>query len=255
MIIAVANQKGGVGKTVTAVTLAHGAALRGKMVLLVDLDPQGNVSDSLGLEEENELIHFLEGDSYEVKYGRENLSVIRSDKRTAAYKNILAGRDYRELTIIENLETWKKTTWHNWFDLIFLDCAPSIDVLQVAALTAADYLIIPTKLDQFAVKGILEVLRSMAAVNKRGGHLTLAGVVPTFYERTTKESQSQLESLAAQFESAIWPLIPQDVTIRQANRAGQSLWEYAPACRAITGIDGIGGGYASVLNRLLSLKG
>lgn len=249
MIIAIANQKGGVGKTVSAVTLAHGAALAGKSVLLVDLDPQGNVADSLGLESGNELIKTLDGMRCAIRPRAEleQLAVMRSDKNTAPFKALLAGRDYRELVIQEALQDLP-------YEITILDCAPSIDVLHVAALTAADYLVIPTKLDQFAVKGIAEILRTMTGIQRRGGKLSLAGIVPTFYDRTTRETQSQLEHLAAAFGAAVWPVIPQDVTIRQANRLGRTLWEYAPACRAITGIDGIGGGYQSVLNRILNLK-
>lgn len=246
-VIAVANQKGGVAKTTTAVTLGHGAALRGLEVLLIDVDPQGNVTDSLGLPEGNDLIGLLEKTRLEQLNARPNLDVIRSDKTTASYKNSLAGRDYREYVLSESLEHLRV------YDLIIIDCAPSVDVLHVAALTAADWLIVPTRLDQFAVKGVLEILRTVSMVNRRGGKCSLAGIVPTFYDRQTAETQMQLEHLVNQFGSQIWPIIPQDAKIRGANRAGKTLYEYAPKTRALIGIDGIGGGYESVLDRLTTL--
>jgi chromosome partitioning protein len=247
-VFAIANQKGGVGKTTSAVTLAHGAALKGIPTCLIDLDPQGNVADSLGMAEGNELISWLEGRPV-ICQAREQLGCIRSDKSTAAIKATLAGRDYREYVISEALEhpAFQK------FELIILDCAPSIDILHVAALTAADYLVIPSRLDQLAVKGILEILRTMASVNKRGAHLKLGGIIPTFFDRSTKESQYQLENLAVHFKHQLWPVVPVDTKIRSANRAGQTLWEFAPACRALRGLGPIGGGYVSVLDRLLTL--
>jgi len=248
-VIAVANQKGGVGKTATAVNLAHGAARMGKTTLLVDLDPQGNVADSLGISEGNDLIPMLEGYS-EPLQARADLHVIRSDKATANYKSVLAGRDYREYVIAEAL-----TQYQREYSLIILDCAPSVDVLHVAALTAANYLVIPTKLDQLAVKGVLEILRTMGAVNRRGGRASLAGIVPTFYDRTTTETQVQLEHLAGAFGSQVWPCIPMDAKLRAANRAGKTLWEFSPRSRALVGIAGMGGGYQSVLNCLLQITG
>lgn len=246
-IIAVANQKGGVAKTTSAVTLAHGAALRGYKTLLVDLDPQGNVGDSLGLPEGNDLIPLLEGSSNSQPYqARENLWVFRSDKNTAGYKAVLSGRDYREQVILDAFDNVR-------YDIAFLDCAPSIDVLHVAALTAADFLLVPSRLDQFAIKGVKEVLRTMAGVNRRGGRCKLAGILPTFYDRQTRETQEQLEHLAAAFGLGVWPMIPIDSQIREANREGQSLWEYSPRSRAVIGISGIGGGYLAALSRLLTL--
>ena len=245
MIIAIVNQKGGVGKTTTAVTLAHGAALRGYKVELIDLDPQGNCADSLGLDQGNELIPILQG-QYKSHIARENLAVIRSDKSTADYKAALAGRQYREWAIAEALET-------HTADLIVMDCAPSIDVLHVAAINAADYVLIPTKLDQLAVKGILEMLKTLSEVNKRGGKCKLAGIIPTFYDRSTNETQLQLENLAKYFKANLWPVIPVDTKAREATKEGMSLWEYAPGCRALTGIQGIGGGYLAILDRTLNL--
>ena len=141
-IITVANQKGGVGKTTTAVNLAHGAAMRGMSVLVVDLDTQGNVADALGLEDGSELYSWLIngasiGKAAVPATGRERLSVIRSNKTTAQLKVAVSGMDFREMVISNALQGYA-------FDLVILDCPPSVDILHTAALVAADLLIIPT---------------------------------------------------------------------------------------------------------------
>jgi chromosome partitioning protein len=249
VLVAIANQKGGVGKTVTAVSLAHGAALLGLRVLLVDLDPQGNVADSLGVDEGNDLAPLLNGQRFERCRvpARKGLDVVRSDKETATLKNVIAGRDYREMVLVDAL------TVVAGYDLVLFDCAPSLDVLHRAALTAATHLIVPTRLDQFAVKGVVEILRTTAEINRRGGACTLAGIVPTFYDRTTAETQRQLENLAGAFGPQLWPMIPVDNQVRNANREGKSIWEFNGKARSVIGIEGMGGGYQAVLNRLMGL--
>lgn len=253
-IIAVANQKGGVGKTTTAVNLAHGAALRGLNVLLIDLDSQGNVADSLGIDSGPDLHAWLSQElpveSVAIKT-RPNLSVIRADKTTAALKNILAATEWREYALANHLDSYP-------YDWIVIDCAPSVDVLHTAALVASDYLLIPTRLDQFAIKGVVEVVRSLSSVVRVStSNCTLAGIVPTFFDRQTTETQEQLTNLVNCYKGDVMPVIPQDVACRRSNRAGQTLWEYAPHCRALVGnCTGPGvryGGYCEVLDRLMSL--
>lgn len=244
-IWAIANQKGGVGKTVTAVSLGHAAARAGARVLLIDLDPQGNCADSMGLPAGAELVTWLgRGLAGQEITGlalaaRENLYLLRSDKTTAALKTSLAGRGFVEYSIRDGLE-------NHPFDLVILDCAPSLDVLHLAALVAADWLLIPTRLDEFAIKGVQEVLTTLAQIRKRGSSCQLAGILPTFYEKTTKESQGQLENLVAHFHGLVWGVIPQDVVIRESNRAGKTVWEYAPGSRAA-------GAYGHALERLAGL--
>ncbi len=250
--IAIANQKGGVGKTTTAVTLAHGLSTRGYKTLLIDLDPQGNVADCMGLPAGNDLFTLMLPDSSATletsahQSGRAGLDVVRSDKRTVGLKMILAGMDMREYALDNLLKD------HD-YDIVLLDCAPSVDVLMTAAIVASDYLVIPSRLDQLSVKGIRDLLQSLEPL-KRITTCTLGAIVPTFYDRQTNESYLQLRHLAQTFGESVWPPIPQDTVCREAARFGKTLWEYAPATRSIIGYpdkkNGMIGGYTQVLDRL-----
>jgi len=254
MIIAVANQKGGVGKTTTAVTLAHGAALRGWRTLLVDLDAQGNVADSLGLESGTALYRWLSGGctlDEAATQARTGLDVVRGDKMTVRLKRELSGMDFPANVLAEALRKHE-------YDLVVMDCAPSVDILHTAALVAADYLVVPTRLDQLAIKGVMEMMQSLAAVQRNvgGQACRLAGVVPTFYDRTTNESHAQLENLTRWGKQVVWPPVPVDNQCRVATRLGQTLCEVLPKPRALVGIRvqaGFVGGYEQVLDRVLAL--
>lgn len=246
-IVAIANQKGGVGKTTTAINVAHGAALRGYEVLVIDLDTQGNVADALGMESGSELYDWLitQKDILRVAVrvpGREHLSVIRSDKSTAMLKVAASGMDFREMIIANGVQGYEET-----YDLVVLDCPPSVDILHTAALVAADLLIIPTKLDQFAIKGVVEMLRSLESVQRATrSRCKLAGIIPTFYDKVTNESHAQLENLVSGYGGFVWPPVAQDTSCRVANRIGKTLWEMEGSPRARLG-------YAECLDRLLKI--
>ena len=252
--IAIINQKGGVGKTTTAVTLGHGLAMEGKKVLLVDLDAQGNVADALGLDKGPGLYQLLVANVKEqaiVSTGRAGLDAVLSDKQTVEAKQILAGRSFREYALRDAL-AWVADDYH----VAILDAAPGVDVLQIGALVAADAFLIPVALDHLAVVGAGDALASVASLQKVGAlNGRFLGVLPTMWERVSRESHQQLKELVRQFERLVWPPVPRDVKAREAPAYGQTLWEYAPDCRALMGVQingGHQGGYRQALHRLLT---
>lgn len=258
--IAIANQKGGVGKTTTAVTLAHGLALYGYFVLLIDLDPQGHVAESLGLEKCPGLFNLLvmnEPLEDVVIQARERLDIVPGDKSTERAKRFLSSEPLSHKVFQRLL----KAASH---DVVIFDCAPSFDLLHIATLVACDRLLIPTRLEHLACDGVNEILISAGQLRDAGeSKVSLICILPTFFERVTRETSEQLRDLAKQFGSAIWPPIPQDTRVREASAFGKTLWKFARASPSVIGYDlGDGaeriGGYQDTLERLMvkfSLEG
>ena len=252
--IAIVNQKGGVGKTTTAVTLAHVLAVHGRRTLLVDLDAQGNVADALGMEKRPGLYEFLiEGEPTRAIFWseRHNLYVVPGDKTTVEAKQRLIGASFREYRVRDALARVASD-----YDVAILDTAPGVDVLQLGALVACTHFLIPVALDHLAVVGAADALASMASLAQAGVFRgRCLGVLPTMWERTTTESHQQLEILAGQFGKLVWPPIPRDTKAREAPAHGMTLWEYAPQTRALDGVwvegDKLVGGYWQVFYRLL----
>jgi chromosome partitioning protein len=248
-IIAFANQKGGVGKTTTAVTLAAGLALQGYKTLLVDLDPQGHVAFCLGLEKNPGLYRLIvmEEPLHKILIqARPNLDVLASDKRTEKVKRHITLSDFREGILADIL---RSTAYH----VILIDMAPSMDVLHVNGLVASDWVVIPTRLDALAVDGVKEILLTMGEVGQRGHPFQGYSILPTFFDRTTRETLAQFQDLARTFGGRVWPPIPQDTRVREASAYGKTLWEYSPDSPAILGyLEGKQrlGGYRQTLDRI-----
>jgi len=248
-IITIANQKGGVGKTTTAVTLGHGLSLAGRRVLIVDLDPQGHVAFALGMKKTNGLYRLLvESEPLHkvAEVARPNLDIIASDKTGEAVGRYVTTVNFREKVIINAVKG-------SGYDVIFLDTPPSIGMLNVAALAASNWIIIPTRLDAMAIDGVNEILRSMAQVEDNGYHFDGYSILPTFFDRTTKETATQLREVVNAFGEKVWPPIPQDTKTREAAAFGKTVWEYSPDSPAVVGYQINGkkvGGYQALLDKL-----
>jgi chromosome partitioning protein len=254
-ILAIMNQKGGVGKTTTAITLGHGLARRGHPTLIIDLDAQGNVADALGKPKSPGLHNLLinqVGQRAVTTSGRPNLDLILGDKHTVEAKHALIAKPFRERILAQAIQTLAP------YRYVVLDVAPGVDILQISALVAASAYLIPVALDHLAVVGAGDALASAAALKQTGSlGAQFLGVLPTFWERTTTESHEQLNTLIAQFKRLVWPPIPRDTKAREAPAHGQTLWEYAPGCRALNGVQLNGkqsphvGGYRQVVDRII----
>jgi chromosome partitioning protein len=251
-VLAFVNQKGGVGKTTSAVTLAHGLAREGLRVLLVDLDPQGNVADVLGVEKDDGLYRLLVSKTSAITHGvRPRLDAILGNHATMRAKQILAGQPFSEMVLSEVLADVAAP-----YDAVLLDVAPAVDLLQIAALVACDGFIVPVALDHLAVVGAVDALVSAKTLDTHGYSARVLGILPTMWERTTNEGHTMMKALAERFGGLVWGPIPMDVRAREAPRYGKTLWEYAPDTRAIVGVK-IGqellGGYAATLARVQAI--
>ena len=231
-IITIANQKGGVGKTTTAVTLAHGLAIQGRETLLLDLDPQGQCASSLGLAHESGVFNLLAGGQtlrdVTRTTGRKGLTLIPGDKRTATAQIVLNAEGF-DLGIIKNL---LRPALRNGLDLVVIDTAPSVGGLQEAALFAADLVVIPTAADYLATEGVVRVLETIAALAKRGWSGVVLGVLPTFYDDVTRESQATLADLNEMVgQDLVLPPVHRATLLRECASEGKTIWEVDPKSR------------------------
>lgn len=258
-IISILNQKGGVTKTTSTVTLGHGTARAGLKTLIIDLDPQANCSDALGVAVDAaaptpNLYSLLVEKATLAEVAlevRENLYLVRSDHFTVEVKSILMGKNFREYALANVLK-------RHPFDVVFIDNAPSLDVLQTAALVASDYVIIPSTMKQLSVKGIYETQAILSTIlSETPSQCQIAAIVPTIYDRRAEEQHKQLVNLVDVFGALVWPVVPVFERATTANRKGLTLWEYAPRCTALIGYkDDSGqrvGGYEEILARVLGL--
>ena len=233
VVVAFVNQKGGVGKTTSAVTLAHLWAREARQVLLLDLDAQGNVADCLGLQKTGNLHRFLI-DEVEtaaiLPSGREHLYTILGDKKTTKTKQILSGDPFGVFKLREALEGL------HGYEVLVLDVAPGADILQLSALVACTHFVIPVSLEHLALVGVREALESVASLKKvHAFQGSFAGVLPTMLDRSIKGHVARLRLLAETFGRQILPPIPIDATVGKAQARGQTLVEFNPRCRAMVG--------------------
>src|SRR5262245_10240565 len=196
--IAILNQKGGTGKTTTAINVAAGLAERGHDVLLVDTDAQGNVGASLGVRGSKSLYHVLcdGADPTEVCIPvRGNLDVITSDATLAAAEIWLAhqGPDARARVLNQRLNLAKVTRRYAY---VILDCGPSLSLLNQNALTYADEVVIPVTCDYLALVGVKQVLRTIKDIQKHLSHsVRISGVLPTFYDGRVRLAREACDTL------------------------------------------------------------
>ncbi len=233
-VVAIANQKGGVGKTTTAVNLSAALARRGQRIMMVDLDPQANATSGLGLEvEENcSLYGALLGEddlpSKIVSTRIENLAVIPSEMDLAGVEVELARMDNHLLRLQGILRNAKR---HNRFDFCILDTPPSLGVLMTSALAAADEVLIPLQCEWFGLEGLAKIIRVIDEIRGSGVNpgVTLEGILMTMFDGRTNLSRSVVDEVANFFPDQLYAtVIPRTVRLGEAPSYGLTIFEHDP---------------------------
>ncbi|HSH29071.1 MAG TPA: ParA family protein [Thiohalobacter sp.] len=231
-IWAVANQKGGVGKTTTAVTLAGQLSAEGGRVLLIDLDPHGSLTTYFGQDPDGiELsVYTLFKDRAEkrpqprydqvlLETAFENLSLLPASTALATLDRQLGAEAGMGLVIARALQDLEAR-----FDYVFMDCPPMLGVLMVNALAACDQLLIPVQCEFLALKGLERMLHTLKMIARARGESPAHLIVPTMYDRRTRASGEALEVLRQRYPERLWSeLIPVDTQFREASKAGKPL--------------------------------
>ena len=229
-IIAIANQKGGVGKTTTSINLSASLAAKGKKVLVIDTDPQGNTTSGFGIEK-NE----LEDTIYELILGEcsirdciisnviKNVSVVPSNVNLAAAEIELIGVDKKEF-ILKNEVDYVKDD----YDFIIIDCPPSLNMLTINSMTTADSVLVPIQCEYYALEGLSQLIHTINLVKERlNPNLNIDGVVFTMYDSRTNLSMQVVENVKQNLNQKVYnTLIPRNIRLAEAPSYGMPINMY-----------------------------
>ena len=223
-IIAIANQKGGVGKTTTAINLSACLAEKGKKVLAIDLDPQGNMTSGLGVDK-NE----VENTAYQLILNEcsinesiqptvvDNLKIIASNVELAGAEIELLGINDKEYILKTTVDYVKDD-----YDYIIIDCPPSLNMLTVNAMTTADTVLVPIQCEYYALEGLIQLIHTINLVQERlNPNLQMEGVVFTMYDVRTNLSNQVVENVKANLDTTIYKtMIPRNIRLAEAPSYG-----------------------------------
>lgn len=225
-VIAVTNQKGGVGKTTTTINVAYNLAKNGKKVLLVDLDPQGNATSGLGLEKGGLTVRdvlvkkaALADAARPTEYN--NLSVLPTDAELATLETEIATAKDRAIRLKQVLSDLD-------YDVVLIDCPPSLGLLTVNALTAAHAVIIPVQTEYYALEGLGQLLETMKLVRQAlNPRLAILGVVMTMHNARTTLSLQVEEQLKKNFKERLFnTIVPRNIRVAEAPSHGKPVGEF-----------------------------
>ena len=234
-IFTLCNQKGGVGKTTTAVNLATGLASLGKKVLVIDIDPQGNATSGLGLNKNEVSSGAYELISGEISISEvivntcvTNLFLIPSNSNLAGAEVELIHYDSREFILKTVLERIKSQ-----YDFIFIDCPPSLGLLTINALVASEGMLIPLQCEYYALEGLGQLIQTYQLVREKlNGSLEISGVVLTMADFRTNLTQQVIEDVRSHFKDKVFrTVVPRSVKISEAPSFGKPIALYDPHSR------------------------
>lgn len=231
-IIAIANQKGGVGKTTTSINLSACLAEKGKKVLVIDTDPQGNTSSGFGIDKNN-----IENSIYELILGEcsigdcivkdviENVSVIPANVNLAAAEIELIGVEKKEYILKNEVDYIKDD-----YDFIMIDCPPSLNMLTINAMTTADSVLVPIQCEYYALEGLSQLIHTINLVKERlNPTLNMEGVVFTMYDSRTNLSNQVVENVKENLNQRIYnTVIPRNIRLAEAPSFGMPINKYDP---------------------------
>ncbi len=229
-IIAIANQKGGVGKSTTAINLSACLAELNQRVLLIDIDPQGNTTSGVGVDKENaeNTLYELLLDECKVKdciidNVFENLSLIPSNVNLAGAEIELVGIEGREYLLRNHIETVRDN-----YDFIIMDCPPSLNILTINAMTTANSVLVPIQCEYYALEGLTQLIHTIELVQERlNPDLIIEGVVFTMYDARTNLSLQVVENVKSNLNQSIYKtIIPRNVRLAEAPSYGMPIIQY-----------------------------